>query len=65
MTHFPIRRGARNLDDVCCCMGDLFAEELADELFNDDLEDDPCPDCGGRVMRCPPPVWMEEEEDDC
>ena len=62
MTHSPINRGGRSLDDVCLCRCDT---DLLDELLDDDFDDDPCPDCGGRVMRCPPPVWMEEEEDDC
>ena len=47
--------------ELCRCDGDLLDEDVLEA----DLEDDACPDCGGRVMRCPPPVWMVEEEDDC
>lgn len=65
MTRSPINRGDQSLDDVCRCDSDLVDDDLFDEALDDDFEDDPCPQCGGRVMRSPPPVWMEEEEDDC
>ncbi len=65
MTH-PLNGRAPQLDDVCRCEdGDLIDDVLLNELSDDDFEDDPCPHCGGRVMPCPPPVWMVEEEDDC
>ena len=56
-------RGPRRFPELelCRCDGDLLDEDVLEA----DLEDDPCPDCGGRVIRCPPPVWMVEEEDDC
>jgi hypothetical protein len=60
MTHSPKDPNVRSLGELCICNGDLL-----DELLDDDCDDDPCPHCGGRVMRCPSPVWMEEEEDDC
>ena len=65
MTHSAITRRPESLDDLCCCDGDPIDEHLVDVLYDDDFEDDPCPDCGGRVLRYPPPIWMEEEEDDC
>ena len=51
-------------DDVCRCYEDWQDEEL-EELEEDDFEEDRCVSCGGRVVYCPPPVWMVEEEDDC
>jgi len=56
-------RGPRRFpaSELCRCDGDLLDEDVPEA----DLEEDPCPACGGRVMRCPPPVWMVEEEDDC
>ena len=65
MPHTPINRGAASFDDLCRCNGDPVDEYLVDELSDDEFEDEPCPDCGGRAMRSPPPVWMLEEEDDC
>ena len=61
MRHSPNNESEPRLDDVCSCDGDLHDDEVLDQAF----DDDPCPHCGGRVMRSPPPVWMDEEEDDC
>ena len=65
MRHSPINEGEPSLDDVCRCDSDLPDDEPFDEALEGDFEDDPCPHCGGRVMGSQPPVWMEEEEDDC
>lgn len=56
---------ASELDSLCRCYSEGLDESDLYDLRDDDCERDPCSDCGGRVLRRPPPVWMVEEEDDC
>ena len=64
MRRSPINQG-EPIDDVCRCYGDLSDDEMFDETLDGDFDEDPCHDCGGRVVSSSPPVWIEEEEDDC
>ncbi len=54
--------GPLHPEDMCSCYGDV-DDDLLDDLENDDVEQDPCPRCGGLVLRELRPSWMDEEDD--
>ena len=59
----PMKGTPQQLDDICHC--DAYGSE--DEGLEHEFDEEDnlrCPRCGGRVISGPPPISMEEEEDD-